>query len=290
MTGNRSDRNRIPRSFVGFMNAYLVSGGDDRYLDVWRKQADKINQQRKIINGVSSTPRMYGDQGWYGYAPGDYNLNFLEIYFLSMKPSDRARCEETPWFSFLEGKNNQYPVKSLHAALTHIRKSVESIRNDRTTPDTRLADTVMDFNPASVTALTQLMEGGLYIQHTGWAKTSPGQGGSLLFCRLRYFDPMRQRAGIPEDVAALIDSMTDDAVTVTLVNVNPTNSRLVIIQGGAYGEHQIESVSEGTRTQAVNNRSFSLKLAPGAGAKLTIKMKRFANQPTLSMPGTSFGT
>lgn len=122
MTGKRADRNRVPWSFVSFMNAYLISGGDDRYLDVWRKQADRINAQRKVINGVASTPRMYGDQGWYSYQPGDYNLNFLEIYYLSMRPEDRARAEETPWYSFLEGKNPEFPVKALQASLSHIRK------------------------------------------------------------------------------------------------------------------------------------------------------------------------
>lgn len=284
MTGKRADRNRVPRAFVSFMNAYLVSGGDDQYLEVWRKQADRINDQRKVIRGVASTPRMYGDEGWYSYAPGEYNLNFLEIYYLSMKPSDRARAEQTPWYSFLEGKNPGYPAKALHGSLAHIRKSVESIREDQTTPDTRLADTVMDFNPASVTALVQLMEGGLYIQHPGWARTSPGQGGSLLHCRLRYFDPARRRAGIPEDVAALVEAMTDDSVTVTLVNISPTDRRLVTIQGGAYGEHQILSVSNGEGTAPVNGRSFQVMLAPGAGQKLIVKMKRFANQPTLDFP------
>lgn len=284
MTGKRDDRNRVPRSVVGFMNAFLISGGDDRYLEVWRRQADRINEQRKVINGVSSTPRMHGDQGWYSFKPGDYNLNFLEIYYLSMNPSDRARAEETPWYSFLEGKNSNYPVKALQGSLTHIRKCGESIRADRTTPDTRLADTVMDFNPASVTALTQLMEAGLYIQHPGWAPTSPAQGGSLLHCRLRYFDPARQRAGIPEDVAALIDTMTDDSVTVKLVNVNPTEPRLVTIQAGAYGEHNVISVSNGERTLQVSGRSFEVRMAPGAGARLTVKMKRFANKPTLNFP------
>ena len=284
MTGKRSDRNRVPRSFVAFMNAYLISGGDDRYLEVWRKQANKINAQRKMIDGVASTPRMFGDKGWYGYEVGDYNLNFLEIYFLSMKPEDRARAEETPWYSYLEGKSDGYPVQALHAALKHIRQCGEAIRTDKTTPDTRLADSVLEFNPASVMALTQLMEAGLYIQHPGWAKTSPGQGGSLLHCRLRYFDPQRRRAGIPEDVAALIDSMNSDSVTVTLINLSPTEARMLVMQGGAYGEHQLTSISDGKRTKQVNDRAVQLRLSPGSGARLTIKMNRFANQPTLRFP------
>jgi len=284
MTGKHEDRNRVPYAFVSFMNAYLMSGGDDRYLDVWRKQADRINQNRKVIDGVPSTPRMYGDNGWYSYKPGDYNFNFLEIYYLSMRPEDRARAEETPWYRFLEGKNPDYPVKALQASLEHIRKSGESIRADRSTPDTRLADSVMDFNPATAVALTQLMAGGLYIQHPGWARTSPAQGGSLLHCRLRYFDSVRRRAGIPDDVAALVDGMTGDRVTVTLVNVNQTEPRLVTVQAGAYGEHEVISVSNGDQTQIVNDPSFHVRLAPGAGARLMVKMKRFANEPTLSFP------
>ena len=65
MTGKHADRNRVPRSVVGFMNAYLISGGDERYLEVWRRQADHINEQRKVLNDASSTPRMFGDNGWY---------------------------------------------------------------------------------------------------------------------------------------------------------------------------------------------------------------------------------
>jgi len=148
----------------------------------------------------------------------------------------------------------------------------------------RLADSALDTNPAAVTPLTQLMEAGLFIQHPGWAKTTPGQGGSLLHCRLRYFDPERRRAGIPPDVAALVESWADDGLTVTYVNVNPTTARSLIVQGGAYGEHQIVSVSDGKTAMAVDAPHFPLRLAPGAGARLTLKMRRFANDPTLSFP------
>lgn len=284
MTGKRDDRNRIPRCFVGFMNAYLLSRGDDKYMQVWRSTADRIDAQAKDMNGKLSTPTMFGDQGWYSFKPGKYAYNFLEMYHLTMKPSDRARCEETEWYGFLEGKNPGYPVKALRAGLARIRHQIEQVDMDSTSPDMRLADSALDINPASVTALTQLIEAGLYIQHPGWAKTTPGQGGSLLFCRLRYFDPARRRAGLPQDVAALVDGWDPDSVTVNLVNVNPSMARSLIVQGGAYGEHQILSVSDGKTTMPVDATNFPVRLAPGCGARLTIRMKRFANDPTLSFP------
>ena len=284
MTGKPADRNRIPWCINGFMNAYLLSKGDDKYLDVWRKTADKFDAASKVVDGKKSAPFMFGEQGFYSFKPGNYNLNFLEIYALSMKQSDRARCEDTEWYNYLEGKNPGYPVKALRAGLTRIRTRMAGVDADTTSSDMRLADSQLEFNPAAIASLTQLMEGGLYLQHGSWARSSPNQGGMLLFCRLRYFDPERRRAGMPRDVAALVDSWGPDSLTVSLVNINPTLARSVIIQGGAYGEHQIVSVSDGKTTSNVNAPNFPLRLAPGAGAKLTIKMTRFANDPTLSFP------
>jgi len=274
----------VPWCVNGFFNAYLLSKGDDKYLDVWRKTADKFDAAAKTVDGKLSTPTMFGDQGFYSFKPGKYRLNFLEIYALSMKPSDRARCEETEWYDFLEGKNPGYPVKALRAGMDRIRQHMEIVDKDNTSADMRLADSALDYNPASIMPLTQLIEGGLYLQHPSWAKTSPNQGGTLLYSRLRYFDPARRRAGLPQDVAALMDSWGPDGLTLTLINISPSAARSVIVQGGAYGEHQIVSVSDGKATMDVNAPTFPVRLAPGAGAKLTIKMKRFANDPTLSFP------
>jgi hypothetical protein len=59
----------------------------------------------------------------------------------------------------------------------------------------------------------------------------------------------------------------------------------VTIQGGAYAEHWIESVAiGGGPAGAVGASAFTLRLAPGAGARLTLKMKRHANAPTLRFP------
>ena len=46
----------------------------------------------------------------------------------------------------------------------------------------RLADSALDYNPASIMALTQLMEAGLYLQHRqlGTDNRRCSQGGTLL--------------------------------------------------------------------------------------------------------------
>lgn len=283
-TGKREDRNRVPRAVVGFMNAYLLTG-DDKYLDVWRKQADVINAQKKIVDGKVMTPRMYGADGWYGYAPGDYRLNGLEIWYLSMKASDRARAAEHPWLTYLDGQDPGFPTKALHADLDRVRARAQAQRDDRSTPNTRLADAALDINPASVDALIHLMLGGVHIARPPWSPTSPAQGGALLYARLRYFDPERRRAGVPQDVAALVETLGDDATTVTLVNTNPVAARSVTVQGGAYGEHQVLSLAvDGGAPMAIDASAFTVRLAAGAGARLVLKMKRHVNAPTLAFP------
>jgi len=89
---------------------------------------------------------------------------------------------------------------------------------------------------------------------------------------------------VPPDVAALVDTLTADMIGVTLVNCSPIESRTVTIQGGAYGEHQIVTVSDGTATRAVDARAFTVRLSPGTGARLQLNMRRYANPPTLDFP------
>jgi hypothetical protein len=148
------------------------------------------------------------------------------------------------------------------------------MQTDPTTPETRLADNAMAFNPAAVGGLVQLM----------WGALVPGREGSLLSARLRYFDPVRRRAGVPDDVGALVSELTDDRTVVTLVNLSTTTPRTVVVQGGGYGEHQILSAEFGGRTAPINAREFTVQLAPGAGATLTLAMKRYANPPTATFP------
>jgi hypothetical protein len=266
-------RNQHQAGIQGFMNAYMLTS-DDGYLDAWRKQMDAVNGNKKVVGGKTVYPSMYGDKGWYDFTPAKYSAGALEIAYLSMKPDDLAEVADNPWLSYLAGKNAGFPEQALRGDLARIGKQVKEIRADTTTPDTRLADDPMAFNPASIESLIQLALGGLH----------PGRSGSALFCRLRYFDPAQSRAGLPNDVAALIDEMTADQVSVTLVNVNQLESRRVIVQAGGYAEHRFTSVKLGDKSLPFDSSQMQVELAPGSGARLTLGMKRYINKPTMAFP------
>ena len=217
---------------------------------------------------------MYGDHGWYDYRPDRYDRGVLELYYWSMKDQDRRRVRDFDWLAFLEGRDPAYPAAALRRDLDTIRRKVQAMRRDRSTPDTRLADDPMRYNPATVESLVRLTLGGLPPKHQG----------EVLQARVRYFDPARRRPGLPENVAALVDGLQDGSTSLVLVNLNQSDARTVIVQGGAYGEHPCEQVTAGERTIPVHDRGFRVWLAPGCGGRITITMKRYAAQPTLAQP------
>jgi hypothetical protein len=81
-----------------------------------------------------------------------------------------------------------------------------------------------------------------------------------------------------------VSELRDERTVVTLVNVSPTAARTVVVQGGGYGEHHILSAEVNGRSAPIDARDFTVRLAPGAGAKLTLTMKRYANAPTAKFP------
>ena len=274
VTGRRENRNRIPRALVGFSNALLVTG-DQKYVDAWRAMAEAVNSHaRPTADGGREYPTMFGAEGWYGWQRQPWNVGALEVWYWSQRADDRARVGGNAWIEFLEGKNPGYAEAALQRDLASIAKKVAGFRADAKPPELRLADNMMDFNPASVGALEQLM----------WGAFPPGRAGELLNARLRYFDPQRKRAGVPEDVGALVSEMNDTRTVVTLVNLSATETRSVVVQGGAYGEHRIDSVEHSGTTTRVGATNFTVRLAPGAGAKLTLAMKRYASAPTVAFP------
>jgi hypothetical protein len=272
-TGAIAHRNRVERGLIGFSNAFLLTG-DRRYIDAWTQMIDKVNSNSRQIDGKTMYPRMYGDDGWYAFTSNPWSAGALECYFFTCDAKDRARLPNSEWIAFLDGKNPDYPEQALRLDFATIRTKIAAMRQDSTTPDTRLSDDPMKFNPATVATLRQLMQAGL----------DPGRGGAPLHCRLRYFDPITRRAGIPPDVAALIDQMTADYAAVTLVNVSQTQSRELVIQTGAYAEHECTSIVLGNRQIPVDQSCFTVRLAPGAGARMVIRTRRYSNTPTFAFP------
>jgi hypothetical protein len=273
VTGRREDRNRIPRALVGFNNALLVTG-DQKYVDAWRTMMDAVNSHARQAGGRTQYPTMHGAQGWYGWRDARWNVGALEVWYWSQKRQDRERIGRSGWVDFLHGENPAYPEQALERDRRLITQRVTALRGDTSTPDKRLADNMMDFNPAATEAMVQLM----------WGALLPGREGGLLNARLRYFDPDRRRAGVPQDVAALVSELSDTRTVVTLVNLHPSQPRTVVLQGGGYGEHQLVSVTSGDKTTPIDAPVLTVRLEPGCGRQLALAMKRYANAPTVKHP------
>jgi len=269
-------------SWVGFGNALLLTG-DQSYVGVLRRQLDNIYAQKKVIDGRVMLPQMYGDPRgykfdgapeWYHYTADLHTDRLTEIYLWSMDRKDLERVPKRGWIGFLEGQEPGYPEQVLAADFAHIRRKLEQIRNDDTSADTRLADYLLDFNPAATNSLVNLMLGGYFASGRIWA----------LHSRFRYFDPVARRAGVPQDVGALVEKLGADSATLTLVNVNPVEPRTVVVQAGGLGEHRFDAVTAGGKTTPVGGPLLTVRLEPGSGARLEFRMSRYKQPPTLSHP------
>jgi len=299
---------------IGFANATLLGGPE--YVDTLRAQGQRLLENRMQSEAGLLFRDKYGANGPYGelksYAPMFEGL-YSDIYLSSLDARDRVKlyeaCRPGPrerrrqpiwkyeyeagrfeggneigWIDFLEGNDPDYPVRALQDAFARIRWGRKGIREDKTTPDTRRADSPHGIRPgadaplgvigAATEALVNLTMGG----------TQPLWGGGLLRSELRYFDPERRRPGLPEDVAALVTGITSEAVRLTLVNLNQGETRRVIVQTGAYGEHTCERVVSGSKSIAVGSNWFEVQLEPGAGGELTLDRKKFTREPTARLP------
>ncbi|MBM3736478.1 MAG: hypothetical protein FJW39_11890 [Acidobacteria bacterium] len=287
-------------TFPGFGNALLASG-DPAFINVMRKQMALVYAQKKEVNGRMQIPQMYGDPrgykhngppSWYHWTNRLHTDRLMELYLWSMDRKDMeyipasaaigrgggdgyAESDRTSaWLGYLEGKAPDFPEKALQADLQRIQHKMQMMREDETSADTRLADYLLDFNPATTNGLTNLMLGGYFSRGRIW----------VLHSRFRYFDPVKRRAGVPADVGALVEKLGAASATVTLVNTNPIEPRTVVVQAGGYGEHRFDSVTAGGKTTPVNDSVVTVRLEPGSGAKVEFAMARYASRPTFAFP------
>ncbi len=266
----------------GFPNAFLLTG-DQSYIAVLRRQLDNLYALKKVVDGKTQIPWNYGDPRgyehsdraeWYRWTDKLPHHLLTEIYLWTMDRQDLERIPRKGWIGFLEGEDPDFPERTLRADLDSVRSKVQDIKEDPTTPDTRLPDWFMAFNPAKTETLNNLMLGGYY--STGIVRT--------LHSRLRYFDPVKRRSGPPQDVAALVDTLTADSVAVTVVNLNPVQPRKIMVQAGGYAEHRFRAVHWEGHEREIAGSSLTVLLEPGCGSRLEFRMSRYANQPTLLPP------
>lgn len=262
-SGSRNYFIRGPR--IGFGIGLLLSG-DRGYMEPLRRQIANLYAAKRIENGRTLLPRKYGDNGWYSYAPAEHLDVQRDIYLFTFDRTNLEGLSRDPWMQYLDGKNPDYPTEVFRRDQEAVRRRVEAIRADQSVDYQWTSDYPQRFRTAQVESLVNLALGG----------NAPGTSGNILHSRLFYLDPARSRPGLPEDVAALVESVTPEGVRVRLVNLDASSPRDVIVRAGAYGEHQFTRVNG----EATDEEMLRVHLAPGAGGTLQLDMKLFANSPT----------
>lgn len=265
-------------------------------------------------------PYRYSDSGWFDYQPFSpifsaalWNAGGLEqdremlselrrreSYDWRSVASFRGKEDaghEQPWLAFLAGENPQYPERILRVALEQVYRRLEQIRRDASDLRTVHIHHWQRLNPVTTEALIQLTLG---------APQMPYNGG-LLLAPLRYFDAERRRPGLPPEVAALVDRVDTDTVSVILVNLDPVESRRVLLQAGTLGEHQFgtarydrltgdypgpigeyatSAIDSREETVAIDDHRLAVTLPPGTRIHLTLELRRSVRTASYRFPWT----
>lgn len=285
---------------IAAMNAVLLTG-DYRYLDIPRGQLDRMLDLGRVEDGRLLIPHRRTDAGWTAWRPVSPEFP-LQLWLFSQAPADRARLERfpererdwpqiapgrgkgddihiAPWHAYLEGRLPDYPARILEAQWAEVARRLDRMARDDGDPETWDVHHWQEINPVHTEALLQLACGGPQIIYHG----------GLLHVRLRYFDADARRPGLPPDVAALVTALDADSATVTLVNTNPLRHRRLILQAGAFGEHEFTEAAElGSQTPAaptpLRDRHLGVALTPGSALELRLGMRRHCRRPTYDTP------
>ena len=296
---------------TGVENAMLVSGNDSRYLGAIRRQVHSLHQRGFEHEGKRYAASSFDGQKWGGRA--NLDSQFVRLYLTDFRADDLALMREDiqkwgtgtrgagcpfyfppnyAWMSFLLGDNPGFPEQMLDSDLERLRVNMEDMQRERqvarntcgVTAGRVFRDRDWERNteahhwhmPSATHSLIQLACGGMGL--------SNGKENRPVLAEVWHFDPEANRPGLPPDVAALVDKITRSAVGIHLVNVSQTSPRTLVVQTGAYGEHQCLQVTHNGKTTEVNSHYLVVHLAPGSGGYLELKVKRFANPPKARLP------
>jgi hypothetical protein len=284
---------------IAAMNAVLLSG-DLAYLDIPRGQLDYLIKLGRLEQGQLLIPYRHTDAGWTSFRPLEPR-HFSQIWYISQSEADRTRIEQFPqvqsswlevapgrgkgddihfgpWYCYLAGRHPDYPGLILEAQYAEVLRRMDEMRQDDGDPLDWDVHHWQDLNPVHTEALVQLTCGGPQIVYHG----------GLLHVRLRYFDALAGRPGLPPEVAALVSALDEASTTVQLVNLSPLHERRVTLQAGAFAEHAFSTVTvreaTGDTVTEVNDRHLTVSLPPGRSVSLRLGMRRYCHRPSYDQP------
>ncbi len=282
---------------IAAMNAVLLTG-DMGYLDIPRGQLEFQTGLGRMENGQLMVPYRHTVDGWTSYRPlAPEHIN--HIWYMSQRDADRKAIEQFPqvqttwlnvqpgsskgdnihfgpWYCYLDGRLPDYPRLILESQYAEVLRRMDEIRNDWGDPQEWDVHHWQNVNPVRTEGLIQLTCGGPQVIYHG----------GLLHVRVRYYDADARRPGLPEDVAALVTHFDADGATVELVNSSPLHERRVVLQAGAFGEHEFTSVlsSSADAPAQVDAKRFEVTLPAGRTVTLDCGMKRYCHTPSFEQP------
>ena len=289
-------RTLLESTLIAGQNAVLLTG-DASWLDLHRSQADLLWSLRREEGGVVEVPARHGDVGWFDFRPPSADF-YVHLYWMSRSREDLARIEERlpgwkewrsspaffkggghsplAWFAYIMGENPGFPDGVLEATYEGMCSRLERIEQDDEDVESWDVHHWQNLNPVLPEGIVQMAMG------------TPGAiyHGGLLQASVRYFDPARSRPGLPRHVAGLVDRIDDGGIGLVLVNTDPQKSHRVLVQAGAFREHEFGSVEMegGEQKTAVDAPYFEVRLEPSAQARLSVELRRFAHPPTFEFP------
>lgn len=248
---------------------------------LWHASMDSEDWKKieVLMNGNKFHP-LWGEGVW-----GQNTLGELDtIVWKKAEPFDWNREEsmgdrtfgltEHARLMYYAGKNPDWPLEVLKADYQEVLKRMNFMQNDPRNIYSIQKDDLYPNNPVITKGLIQ----------TTMGTPQTIYNGGLLRATVRYFDADLQRPGLPQDVAALVDLLKADETGIQLVNLNPTESRKLIVQAGAFGEHSFTTIADGKSQIEVNSPYFVVELAPAGSIHLIAGMKRFQNKPSYAFP------
>lgn len=304
------------------MNVVVLTGDRSR-LELPRSQLDRNWELGRREDGIWKVPFKRVDAGWTDFRPANpvypiylWTIShaeedlqrferieiadfYREIDVPNVSGRNNATKKETkhfiantvPWFFYIRGQDPTYPERILEANMRLIDLQLERMRSPFGNPESWISDNFNEGDLSSIhkwqevcpvyfEGLYQLMMGApMHISHGGLAHAS-----------LRYFDHDEKRPGIPEDVAALVDGIESETISLHLVNLNRFKQRNVIIQAGSFGEHHFRRVDVINKeapidsSREISGKWLHVRLLPGAAIKMKLHVDRYANRPSYATP------